>query len=175
MSQITEMEKSPLPTDPLMDLSYRFSDKVDQTIDPLSAMDKKLREGHAIKFNCGGTEFDDTLVSVSLRLARAFKSIRQDESTEHGASIAYSIVPLADTQIASIDEALARVARRQNHGMNSLRLDDTSDANNAIWLGEDRRAGRQFKLIRHFGMVALYNGDIIPDSFSWTLLSRRTR
>jgi hypothetical protein len=132
-----------------------------EELEPLP-LDKKILGGLAVR----GVLTPETLGAVAERLQEAFYVLRSDVTNEVSTCIAYGL-GIGPQDEDKIDMHLLETAKRQNHGMITLR--PKSDVR-ILWAGTDDN--KNFSLYKHAGPLALSNGEL-PHGIVYSLLGQR--
>lgn len=116
------------------------------------------------------------LEDVADRLQMSFDAIRSDETREHGDCIALALPVLELEQEDIIDSLMLEVAKRQNHGMQTFKLDESISlgAVDKVWAGLDPHTGKLLRLIKRTGPVCMTDGSV-PVGTLWALKARDAR
>ena len=113
------------------------------------------------------------LNDIAEKLQTSFDIIRSDKTRETGVCIALALPVLELEQEDIVDQLMLDVAKRQNHGMQAFKEDDSVSlgAVDKVWAGLDPHTGKLLKLMKRTGPVCMNDGTV-PIGTLWALKAR---
>lgn len=149
----------------MIDYSTR-PDTIHDKIEQPHPLDRALIGGVAIR----AESIESQLDAVAERLQFAFDAIRSDTTNERGEVIALA-VPQLPTDLADfVDEFVLDIAKRQNHGLQTLQLEDQA-AVDRLWTGRDPETNRYLRLYKNTATIVMSDSSA-PIGDVWVLKGR---
>ena len=119
-----------------------------------------------------GVVQESHLSEIADRLQNAFTALRADNSKETGSCIALAAPLLELDEEDKVDDLMLDVAKSQNHGMQTLRIDTSqeSGAVDRVWTGLDPHSRKILKLIKRTGLLYMDDNSFMNTTL-WALKS----